>query len=139
MNNQEKFKEDPLWQYINPERIEKAPEGFTAKTMSRIRFETESVLHPRRFRVKSYVPVISAIITAALIISAILVSGNETGFVGMSVIKYIKNLGFTLPQINMHPIFEINLPGWLLYVFIGILALTLFDRALFGIFHREKE
>ena len=32
--------EDVLRQYINPERIEKAPEGFTSKVMTRIQVET---------------------------------------------------------------------------------------------------
>ena len=40
MNNQEKYKEDLLRQYINPEKIEKAPEGFTSKVMTRIQLET---------------------------------------------------------------------------------------------------
>ena len=34
MNNQEKFKEDFLRQYINREKIEKAPDGFTSKVMT---------------------------------------------------------------------------------------------------------
>ena len=31
MYNQGKYKEDLLSEYINPEKIEKAPEGFTEK------------------------------------------------------------------------------------------------------------
>jgi hypothetical protein len=46
MNKQDQYEEDILRQYINPERIEKAPIGFTAKTMTRIRIETQSVKVP---------------------------------------------------------------------------------------------
>ena len=49
MDKQEKHTEDFLSQYINPERIEKAPEGFTSKVMSII--ETEKI--PVRAAVKS--------------------------------------------------------------------------------------
>ena len=34
MNKSEKLHEDILIRYINPEKIEKAPEGFTEKIMT---------------------------------------------------------------------------------------------------------
>ena len=40
MNNQEKYKEDLLRQYIDPEMIEEAPKGFTSKVMTQIQLES---------------------------------------------------------------------------------------------------
>ncbi len=34
---------------------------------------------------------------------------------------------------------KVNLPSPLIYVFIGILCLPSFDRALYGVFHKENE
>ena len=58
MNSQKKYKEEVLRQYINPERIEKAPEGFTSKVMTQIQMERIPVRLAGRLRNKSLVPVI---------------------------------------------------------------------------------
>ena len=42
MNKKEQYEEDLLRKFINPERIEKAPEGFTSKTLARIQIEAQS-------------------------------------------------------------------------------------------------
>jgi hypothetical protein len=43
-----------------------------------------------------------------------------------------------MPELKASSIFRLTLPSVTIYVFIGILILTVFDRALYGIFHREK-
>jgi hypothetical protein len=138
MNNQEKNKEDLLTQYINSEGIEHAPEGFTANVMTRIQMETNTVKVTGRLRNRNFVPVISSVVTILLIISAILIPGNQTVSLASPVSELIKNIKISIPVIDISSIFSVNLPALLIYVFIGIFILTLFDRALYGLFHREK-
>ncbi len=138
MNNQEKYKEDLLRQYINPERVEKAPEGFTSKVMTRIQIEAAPLKAAGRLRNRNLVPIISAGITILLIVAAFLIPGSETDLSALPVVKLIKNIKVYLPEINLTSIFSFNLPALMIYVFIGILILTLFDRALNMLFHREK-
>lgn len=138
MNNQEKFKEDLLRQYINPERIEKAPEGFTSKVMTRIQIEAAPLKAAARLQNRNLVPIISAGITILFIVVAFLLPGSEADSLALPVINVLKNIKISLPQVNFTSIFSFNLPGLLIYVFIGILILTVFDRALNMLFHREK-
>ncbi|MFA5820222.1 MAG: hypothetical protein WC854_13210 [Bacteroidales bacterium] len=138
MDKQEKYKEDLLRQYINPERIEKAPEGFTSKVMTRIQLETVPLKVAGRLQNRNLVPIISTGITILLIVLAFLLPGSEADSLSLPVINVLKNIKISLPQVNFTSIFSFNLPGLLIYVFIGILILTLFDRALNMLFHREK-
>ncbi len=78
MNKKEQYEEDLLRKFINPERIEKAPEGFTSKTLARIQIEAQSTGLKKGFFLKNRLPLISAAITAGFIIIAILIpSGNR--------------------------------------------------------------
>jgi hypothetical protein len=138
MNNQEKYKEDLLRQYINPERIEKAPEGFTSKVMSAIQTEILPLMRAEKVKKKNLVPVISAVVTILLIASAFLIPGSQTDSLAKPVLSLIKNIKFSMPEINLSSIFQLTFPSVTMYVFIGILILSVFDRALYGIFHREK-
>jgi hypothetical protein len=139
MDNQEKIKEDLLTQYINSEGIEHAPDGFTANVMTRIQLETEPVIETVRLQNKNFVPVISSVVTIILILSAILIPGNQIDPLAKPVFELIKNIKISIPAIDISSIFSVNLPALLIYVFIGIFILTLFDRALYGLFHREKQ
>jgi hypothetical protein len=138
MNNQEKQKEVNLRQYIIPEMIEKAPEGFTAKVMTRIQMETEPVKVTGRLQSRNLVPVISSVITILLILSAVLIPGNQTDPLAKPILELLRNIKISIPVIDISSLFSFNLPVLLIYVFIGIFILTLFDRALYGLFHREK-
>ena len=139
MNNQEKYKEDRLKQYINHETIEKAPDEFTSKVMARIRTEVVTEKEAGRLRNRNLIPVISACITIILLVAAFLITGNKADSSTLQVTDLIKNLKVTLPDINLTALFSQNVKGLLMYVFTGILILTLFDRALYGVFHRKKE
>lgn len=138
MNIRQEYKEDFLSQFINPERIEKAPEGFTTKVMTRIQVETEPVKVAGRFRNKNLVPAISASITILLVVLAFLTPGRGDDSLALPVGELIKNIKIFLPDIDLTSVFSANLPALLIYVFVGILILSLFDRALNMIFHREK-
>jgi hypothetical protein len=138
MDKQEMNDETLLSKYLNPEKIEKAPDGFTSKTLTRIQIETQSVKVNKGLFVKNKVPIFSAAITAGLILAAIMIPAGETESIGSTVWKYIQDLEFTLPVINSYYFNNLSLPGWFSYALIGILLLGFFDRALFGIFHKGK-
>jgi hypothetical protein len=138
MNNQDEFKDDLLRQYITSERIEKAPEGFTSKVMARVHVDTLPIMVAEKSRKKNMVPFISSVVTILLIASAVLIPGSQSDSFINPVLSFIKNIKFSVPEINLSSIFRLTLPSVLMYVFIGILILSLFDRALYGIFHREK-
>jgi len=138
MNNQEKYKEDNLRQYLDPEMIEKAPEGFTSNVMTRIQLEKQpSVIAHNMWR-KHSVPVISGAVILLLLAAAFLIPGSESDSITLPVLKLLKNVKTSFPEVNFSSVFSLTLPSVLMYVFIGIFVLTLFDRALYGIFHRAK-
>jgi hypothetical protein len=138
MNNQEKYDEDLLKKYINPERIENAPEGFTSKVMTRIHLENAYDKVPGRAAKKNLVPLISIAVTLILLAAAFLIPGSQTDSFTPAVLKLINNIKPLLPELSVSSIFRLTLPSVMMYVLIGILVLTVFDRALHGIFHREK-
>jgi multisubunit Na+/H+ antiporter MnhB subunit len=138
MNNQGKYEEDPLKKYINPEKIEMAPKGFTSKVMTRIQLENAYDKVSRRSAKKNLVPVISVAVTLILLAAAFVIPGNQTDSVTPAVLKLINNIKPLLPELSFSSIFRLTLPSVMMYVLIGILVLTIFDRALNGLFHREK-
>jgi hypothetical protein len=139
MNKNEQFEEDTLRKYINAGGIEKAPEGFTSKTMTRIQIETGSSKVSTGSLFKSPVPLVSFLITVALIAAVIFIPGGSSDTIGQSVVKYLGTLDISLPQVDFSSLPQLNLPGWFLYAFLGILFLAFFDKALFGIFHKERK
>lgn len=139
MNKQDQYDEGLMREFLNPERIEKAPEGFTSKTLTRIQIETQTERVRNGFFIRNRVPLISTLITAGLIIAAILIPANETGSVGTAVWKLFRDLEFSLPRINNTHLDNLNLPGWINYAVIALFLLAFFDNALFGIFHRERK
>jgi hypothetical protein len=138
MNNQEKYNEDILRLYIDPERIEKAPSGFTSKVMTHIRLEKQPSAVSNKIWRKNPVLVISGFVTFLLIAAAFLIPGNESDSISLPVLKLIGNIKASLPEIKFSPIFHLTIPSVIIYVLIGVFVLTLLDRALYGIFHREK-
>jgi hypothetical protein len=137
MIKEENNQEDLLRHYLSPEKIERAPEGFTSKVMTRIQMESLPVESVNRFRNKYLVPVISTVITFLLIAAAFLTHGIESDPLTSPLAEFIKDMKISFPEINISSIFTTNLPSLLIYVFIGILMLSLFDRALSRLFHRR--
>jgi hypothetical protein len=138
MNKQDQYDEDLLRKFINPEKIEKAPEGFTSKTLARIQIEAQSGRIKKGIFIKYRVPFISAILTAGLIIAATMIPANETDSVGSTMWKFFQSLEFSLPRINNSYLQDLTLPGWITYAVVGIILLGLVDRTLSGIFNKEK-
>lgn len=134
MNTQEEFKDDPIGRYLNKEMVENAPSGFTEKVMSRVNLEARPV-HKR----KSYVPAISLAVILILtgVAFALPSGGNEIA--QLPWMKFFHNIELPSLKINLDSLLRIRLPGYLPYLCISILLLSVFDRALSGIFHREKK
>lgn len=137
MNNQEKYNEDILRQYIDPERIEKAPAGFTSKVMSQILLEKQPSSVSNSIWRKNPVLVISTVVTILLIAAAFLIPGNESDTISLPVLKLLGNIKASLPELKFAPFLHLTIPSVIIYVIIGVFVLTLFDRALYGIFHRK--
>jgi len=129
-----------LEKYLNRETIEKAPEGFVSKTLTRIRIETAT--EKKSFLVRNRVPVISAIVISILIAAASLVPSQGSGTIFSGIAEYISLPGSFLPGLSDIRIPEITIPGitipeWLPYAMTAMLLFGFVDLALFRIFHRE--
>jgi hypothetical protein len=138
MDKQEKYEEDLLRQYIGPGKIENAPEGFTSKIMEHILLETKTLSVPERSWKKNLVPLISVAVTALLIASAFLIPHTHNDSLINPVLNLIRNIKFSMPEFKASSLFRLSLPSVTIYVFIGIVILSVFDRALYGLFHRAK-
>jgi hypothetical protein len=136
MNKKEQYEEDLLRKFINPERIEKAPEGFTSKTLARIQIEAQSSGLKKGFFFKNRLPLISAAVTAGFIIIALLIPASNKDSGSSAVWQYIRNIEITLPQISNDYLQNITLPGWVSYAVTALFLLVVFDRALFVFFHK---
>jgi hypothetical protein len=139
MNNQEKYQDDLLRQYINPEKTEKAPEGFTSKVMNRIQMEPTSSAVVTGSIKRNLVPVISIAVTVLLIVAAFLMPGEKTDPLSLQVLNLLKNVKSAIPSVDLSFLIKLNFPTVMIYVSVGIFVLSFFDRALYMIFHREKE
>jgi hypothetical protein len=138
MNRQDQNNEDLLRKYINPGMVETAPEGFTSKSMTRIYIDAETEKAKVTVWLKYRVPVISVFITTGLILAAIFIPSGETGTFVPAFWEYIEKLNFSLPQIKMNAFPVLNLPAWTKYVFVSVVLLAIFDRAVSGVFYKEK-
>jgi hypothetical protein len=136
MNNLRKNEDDLLGRYINPDRIEKAPEGFTEKLMARIAVEREPLRIPREIRL---IPGISAGVTLMLIIMAIIFSSPAENTILSGVMKYLRNMDLHILQVKMDTISGFNIPSLAFYIVIGFFVLTLFDRAISTLFHGHRQ
>jgi hypothetical protein len=138
MKTRQEYKEDPLSRYLNHESIEKAPEGFTSKVMSRTQYETVNEKFALGKRKKDLVPVISIVITVLLVAASLLIPTNSNPAIADPVSNLFKSISVQLPRIKIESLLNLNLPATLVYISVSILILTFFDRALNGIFHRNK-
>lgn len=138
MEKHKRYEDDPLRKYINNEMIEKAPEGFTSKTMARIRIEASPVIARRSFFQRNSVLIVSALVVILLVLTAFLLPSEGSGSAFSTIIKHISSINIPVPKLNTPVIPSINFPGWTLYFFIGMVFIALFDKILSDLFHREK-
>ncbi len=136
MNNKNKYKNDRLKQLIDTDRIELAPEGFTSKIMSRIEVDVKLSGAAARKENISHVPVISVAVIVILIVTALFVPTGRNDSLSLPVLEFLKNVKVSLPSIDLNSIFSFNFPVTLVYAFVGILMLALFDIVLHGMLRR---
>jgi hypothetical protein len=139
MNKSKEFNEDILTRYIKPGKAEKAPAGFTARVMTRIQLDKVPSVSRNRFLINYKVPLIYSGITIVLILSAVITSSADNGSAITAVLKPLSDLINALPKINFERLTGISMPGWIIYIMIGIFMLSIFDRALNKLFHRERK
>lgn len=138
MSRQETGSRDLLKKYINREMIEKAPEGFTSKSMTRIHIENEISSSASRFLNRNRVPIISLVITAILIIAVIFLPSGGKDYAGFVLMEKLPVLKLTMPDFRFPAFPDPVLPGWVLYASASVILLALLDRAILGILSRRK-
>ncbi len=139
MDKRDTYNDDFLRSYIDHGKIEKAPAEFTSETMTRIRLEATSSESNRAQVRRWVVPVLSVLVTAALITASLILIPSEEGSNLFSRIPdLIPDIRIALPDPDFGFIKNINLPGWMIYGTACIFVLAFFDRALWGLFHRER-
>jgi hypothetical protein len=137
MNKQEEFKDDILTRYIRPEKIDKAPAGFTGRVMTRIRTEKITVTTGNRFFSEYKVPLISFGITVLLIITVVITYSANKDSLFIAYLKPVSDLIDSVAKISFGKLEAISVPGWFGYSMTGILLLAVFDRVLNTLFHKE--
>lgn len=138
MNIEKDYREDLLDQFLNQKMIEKAPEGFTSKVMTQVQIEAIGMKTPERIKNKNLVPLISYSVTVILILAAILMPEPRNESIFLPLAELFRNLKISLPDIDLSVILSSKLPDSILWVFIGIFTLTIFDSALSIFFNRNK-
>jgi hypothetical protein len=139
MNKELKFPDDQLKEYLFAQKIEKAPEGFTSKVMTRIQMEGVPLRQEERSPKRNFIPYISVAITLLLIAATFTFPSGKSDSFSLLILEQIRNIKITLPVIDLKPIFSFSLSNILFYVFSGIFILTFLDRILYIIFHREEK
>jgi hypothetical protein len=138
MNRQELYDDDLLRKYLNPEKAERAPEGFTSKTLTRIRIEVQSGVKIKSYFRRNRVPLISSVIIGGLFAAAVFLPAKETDVVGSAIMKFMQDIQLSLPHIKLTELKDLSLPGWIPYAYLGILLLGIIDWAVSGVFHRQS-
>jgi hypothetical protein len=139
MNIQKEFKQDPIGRYLDREMAENAPSGFTEKVMSRVSLEARPLKAGGSQKQKSYVPAISLAVILILTGIAFALPSESNEIVQMPWMKFFHNIEMPALKINLDSLLRFKLPGYLPYLFISILLLSIFDRALSGIFQRGNK
>jgi hypothetical protein len=130
MNNREKHNEDPLSNYFNPEVIEKAPDGFTEKIMAAVHNEPVPVRKRALFSKINLVPAVSVSVVIILMLLTFLLPGSKNDSLLSPALDALKNIKISLPEFDTSSFLSFEIPATLIYVLIGILILSLLDRAL---------
>lgn len=137
MNRSDNSEDDLLRRYIDPERIDKAPEGFTDKIMTRIRFETVPGSNVESLWKRVRIPVISAFITVVLGVIAIILP--DTGSGRFPVFDYLKDVKLPDLKIHLDSYLGFSMPALMTYLLVALVLLILFDKALSGLFSKKEK
>ncbi len=138
MKTTQENKEDILREFFSTESIEKAPEGFTANIMSRIQVEPATVEKRVRAARLKMVPLVSAAIVVLLVVMAVLLPDKSSTAATGPAFDLVKKISLMLPSVDAAPHIKLNIPATFIYISVAVFMLSFFDRALNGIFHRDK-
>jgi hypothetical protein len=137
-NREDKFNDDLLRKFLNPGKIRKAPEGFSVKTMTRIRIEVhQPVKGLKGFIVNNSVPLVSVLVIAGLLVAATLMPSQGTDNYLNLIWNYLQDIKITLPQLRASDLPAMTMPAWLPYAILMVIAFAVFDRFLFRVFHKS--
>ncbi|HSL87589.1 MAG TPA: hypothetical protein VK861_11680 [Bacteroidales bacterium] len=139
MDNRSVNEEDILKDYIDPQRIERAPEGFALKTMARIRIEEGTAPVKNRIRIPNLFPLITVLVGAILIVLVVLAPEKDTGSLFGRFAEKLGIDSLALPTTGIDLLTSLNIPSLVLYVTTGIIILALFDGLLSFFFHRIRK
>ncbi len=130
--------DDLLRKYMNPDVMEEAPSGFTAKIMSSISVEPAGSFSRKEKITAWLVPVAIMAIFLILIIAAVITLNSEKT-PGLDYIsKALQSVNLKFPDLKSSSLVQFNIPAILLYTVPGLLLLTLFDVGLNRLFRRGK-
>jgi len=138
MNISKEYNENLMKDYFNASAIEKAPAGFTEKVMTIVSLEPKPVKAREKLITRYLIPLITVVVTLILTGAVLIIPATTYDFTGIPLVNIIKNMSLPVVNVDMDSLFHIALPGYLPYLFLCILFLTLFDKGLSGLFHREK-
>jgi hypothetical protein len=139
MEKQDRIDTDLLKKYMNPGFIEKTPEGFTAKTMTRIQIEAGSIKIPSKSLFNRQIPLISVVITFTLILASFALSANDYNQSPSLLSKVSQRLDFSIPSIDLTDYFILKFPSWMPWLLVAVIILSVFDRALLMYFHKGEK
>jgi len=127
MSGQDQGSRDILRKFINPGMIEKAPAGFTSKSMTRIQIETGTASSVSRILGRHRVALISVILAASFILAILLLPPSLANSGGFELIGNFKKLVPGLLGIDNLKFPEFEIPGWIFYASVSIFVLIFLD------------
>lgn len=135
MDITEKKGKDPLDEFINPARLEKAPKGFTDKVMSAILVEPVPSIRNKEKEISRMVPLAVILLMAALVILAAVTGSRSESVLASEAHRLFQNI--KLPSFGYESLLGFTIPGVAIYITLGIFILGLFDLALGKLFHKR--
>lgn len=138
MNTQKEFKNDLLKDYFKTAVFEEAPAGFTHKVMTRVSLEGRPAKPKERLLSGYLIPLVSVSVILILTVTVLLLPAAGNEYSVMPWMKIVRNFNFQIADLKLDSLFSFSLPGYLPYLFLCILILTIFDRGLSGLFHKGK-
>lgn len=138
MNTHQEFKNDPLRRYLRSEIREEAPAGFTEKIMTRVSLEARPVRSAENVWKINSVPVISVAVILVLLTTALLLPSSGYDLSSLPLLKMVQSISLQSYKAELDSLLKIRLPVYIPYLFLCIFFLTVIDRVLNVLFHREK-
>jgi len=122
--------------FMDPENIEKAPEGFTNNVMSAVHVESRLVLKKQEKSRGYIVPAAVLAFMLALVLISVLAGSDNNTVSGGEISKIFQDMSSI--KIKTPSLPGLSLPGIAVYISLGIFVLLIFDLFLGKIFYRRR-